>query len=87
MAENGNPVLEIYKGRPVRKYNKVYLRVTQWEMKQFIDAKELLGLSVRQVIEGANKPCDHCKGIEVQIFNKRKNKSITIKKGLLCKKA
>lgn len=81
-----NPVIEVYKGREVRKYNTLRIRVSQWEFKQFIDAKEELGLSERQVIENSNRPCECCKGIEVTLMNKKKTKTITIKKGLLCKR-
>lgn len=79
-----NPVIEIYKGKQIRKYNCIYMRVNQFEMKQFIDLKEE-GFSERKIIELSGRPCEHCKGVEIIVMNKKKNKKISIKRGMLCK--
>lgn len=53
-----NPVVEIYKGVKVRKYNKLQIRVNQFEYKRIIDARIDLGLTGRSAIEKVNLfPC------------------------------
>lgn len=64
-----NPVLETYRGRPVRKYNTLRIRVSQEEFKKFIDAKELLGYSEREAIQRTRLLCEKCETISVQRFN------------------
>lgn len=79
-----NPVIEHYKGKKIRKYNTIFIRVNQFEMKQFIDLKED-GFSERKIMEISGRPCEHCKGVEIVVMNKKKNKKISIKRGMLCK--
>lgn len=66
--------------------HRIYIRVNPFEYAQFTKAKDELGLSARQVLEYLSKPCECSTESEVTMFNKKKSKSITIKKGLLCKR-
>jgi hypothetical protein len=86
MSEKGNPILDTYKGHPIRKYNKIYIRVTPSEMRQFIDAREELGISSRRLVEMCAGKTAECRGIEITVWNKKKNKSITLTRGFLCRK-
>lgn len=60
-----NPIIEYYRGKPVRKYNMIRLRVSQFEIKKIIDANLDLELSAREFLEIAGRPCEKCKGIEI----------------------
>ena len=46
-----NPIIYTYRDFPVRKYNKMEIRLTEFEFKKFIDAKIDLKLSGRETIE------------------------------------
>lgn len=75
-AKTSNPIVEIYRGKPIRKYNKINFRVNQYEMKKFIDLQEDNSLSVRTIMKclfGSD-----CNGIEIMVFNKLGDQ-ITIK--------
>lgn len=56
-----NPIVEYYKGRPVRKYNLIQIRVSAQEFKRFVDAKIDYGKSTRELLEEGNIPCHPCK--------------------------
>lgn len=58
MEKSSNPVLEVYRGKPIRKYNLVLLRVSMDEMKMFIDAKLDEDLSARKAIQRKKLLCD-----------------------------
>ena len=45
-----NPIIEIYKGHPIRKYNYILLRVTESTKKKLIDAKLDLNISHKDAI-------------------------------------
>jgi hypothetical protein len=62
-----NPVVEVYRGQKIRKYNTIILRVSQFELKRFIDAKQDLDLEVREFLEYTGSPCESCKCLEVYI--------------------
>ena len=55
-----NPVLETYKGKQIRKYNVIHLRVGIDEYKKIIDAKENLGLSEKAAIQRGIAICPPC---------------------------
>lgn len=64
-----NPVIEVFRGKSIRKYNKVNFRVNQYEMKKFIELQEDKNLSVRTIMKclfGSD-----CNGIEIMVFNKK----------------
>lgn len=79
-----NEIVEIYRGHPIRTYNVIVFRVSQFEIKKFIDAKIDNGISARQLIEQSSKPCHHCIGTEVQFINKD-DEDVKIKRGFLYK--
>lgn len=85
MGKFSNPITGNYKGRNIRKYNTIYLRLTESEYKKFIDAKEKYGLSEREILELSGKPCECCKNTEVISYNKNDD-PIYIKRGILCSK-
>lgn len=65
-----NEIVEFYKGKAVRKYNKIQIRVTQFEFKKFIDAKEK-GISAKEALQNST-PCDpNNGGIFINFFRKR----------------
>lgn len=80
-----NTIIEVYKGIKIRRYNQIILRVNTYEFKKFIDYKEDNQLSARDVIEASSKPCSCCRDSMVIIHNK-KDQSIEVKRGLLCKR-
>ena len=45
-----NPVMEVYRGKKIRKYNTINIRVSYNEMIRFIDAKIDSGMSEREAI-------------------------------------
>jgi hypothetical protein len=59
-SEETNPIIEIYKGRSVRKYNTIRIRVSVYEFKKFIDYKDNFDLSCRDAIEQKNILCKPC---------------------------
>jgi len=56
-----NPIVETYKGVPIRKYPRVYLRVSVYEMKRFIDAKVDLGISEKEAVMSLDIFCKKTK--------------------------
>jgi len=60
-----NPVLEEYRGFKIRKYNRINFRVSQYEMKLFIDLKHDKGYSARQVITKTNVLCPCSSPLEI----------------------
>ncbi len=59
--ERKNPIIETYKGVPIRRYPRVYLRVSVYEMKRFIDAKVDLGISEKEAIKSLDIFCKKSK--------------------------
>jgi hypothetical protein len=55
--KNDNPVIEVYKGIPIRKYNTVWIRVSASEKKKFIDLRVNFGMSERDAIEQKSMLC------------------------------
>ncbi len=78
-------IIGYYRGRAIKNYNTIRIRVSQFEIKKFIDAKLDHGFSARKVLENSGNPCSHCTGTEVIVFDKDNN-SVKIKKGILKKK-
>lgn len=62
--KDSNPIVEIYKGVSIRRYPRVYLRVSVYEMKRFIDAEQDLGLSAKEAIKNKKVLCNSCKDVE-----------------------
>jgi hypothetical protein len=67
-----NPVIEMYRGERIFKYNRINLRVSAVEKKRLIDAKIDFGLSERQAIEekGILCPCSGPVIIQRSVYGK-----------------
>lgn len=52
-----NPIIQIYRDIPVRRYNVIKLNVTEYQFKLFIDINIDFKLSVRQAIQEKNFLC------------------------------
>lgn len=70
----------MYRGIPIRRYNKLQIRVSHYEIKRFIDAKKDQGLTPRDVLEILSCPCDTCRNQVITMFDSDNN-SKEIKKG------
>jgi hypothetical protein len=60
--KDDNPIEYHYKGRPVRKYPLIQIRVSRIQYEQFIDAKINFGLSPEQAIAQGKALCNLCNG-------------------------
>lgn len=80
-----NPLVEIYKGREVRKYNQIGIRVNSRTFKKIIDLFSDHNLSAKTILEASGRPCDKCKDIHVVVFNSD-GAEIKIPRGILTKK-
>jgi hypothetical protein len=76
-----NPVLEIYRGVNVRRWNDVKFKVTAEAFKELLDLSESTGLSVKKIIAYSGQPCDRCKGMDVVVFTDAG--TYRIKRGIL----
>lgn len=77
-----NPVICIYKGVQVRKYNKATIMMGEVQFKKLIDEVDRTGMSIPKVLAHSSTPCNHCKDMMVTVFDK--NGSIQkVKRGIL----
>lgn len=64
MGANGkketNPVIEIYRGQKIHKYNTIQIRVNPFEFKQFINAKLDHNMTPREAIHYRKALCNIC---------------------------
>lgn len=60
-----NPVMEIYRGVPIKKYPLIRINVSQTEMKKIIDMRLDEGLSARDIVENGRLLCP-CKDLLVK---------------------
>lgn len=67
---------------PETKYLTVYLRVSSFEFSKFKEASKKK-ISGRKIIEAL---CKNGSGVEITVFDKNNEKSITLPKNFLCKK-
>lgn len=68
------------------KYRRINFRVSEYEYAAIISAKEVLGMSAREVIEILMQPCAPCSAPEILIQKKKNTKAqLSIKRNLLCK--
>jgi hypothetical protein len=84
MPEKKNPLVEIYKGVSIYKYNELHIRVDSETKKMLIDQSEITGLSVREILGYSSKHCDNCKGVNVIAYNS-KEKKVGIPRAILYK--
>lgn len=67
--KDDNPIVENYRGIDVRRYPRVYLRISTYEMKRFIDLQKDFGLSAVEAIKSKKIWCNDCKDTSVKKFN------------------
>ncbi len=60
-----NPVIETYRGFPIRKYPKVQLRISVQQMKAIIDVRLDTGVSERRAIKKLNILCSSDSPIQI----------------------
>lgn len=84
MSNKSNPLIEVYKGVSIYKYNELHIRVDCETKKMLIDQSETTGLSIREILGYSSKHCDCCKGMNVIAYNS-KEKQIGIPRGILYK--
>lgn len=77
---NGNPILEVYNGIPIRKTNTYLLRLDAVTWKNLILESERTGLPIRKILGYSSKPCDQCIHTDVVVYTK--GKEIRIKRGI-----
>jgi len=82
MAKRDNPVLEIFKGVKIRKWNTVELQLRDYAYKKLLNEVDSSGLSIQKVLAYSGQPCERCKGVDVQFLDKDGNLK-KIKKGIL----
>lgn len=63
-----NPIVETYRGKEIRRYPVVYLRISIYEMKRFIDAQLDFGLSAKEAIKNKKLLCSDCKDSSFKKF-------------------
>lgn len=80
MAEN--PVLYVYKGVNIRRYNKVQLTFGEVQFKKIIDEADGSDLSIHKVLAYSGKPCDRCRDTSVFVYDKEGNEK-KVKRGIL----
>ncbi len=71
-----NPIVETYRGKEIRKYPMVQIRVSVWQMKKIIDAKIDLGLSEKEAIAKLNLFCECSQGIQIIRYAGKSNGSV-----------
>lgn len=79
-----NPVIDFYKGIPIRKYNTIRMRIDTTTLKKIIDLEETTNLSQRQIICYSSKPCTCCKDSFVTVATE--GGEVHIPRGILSKK-
>lgn len=77
-----NDVIDTYKGVKIRKSNVIRIRVGARKFKELIDEVEKTKLSIPKIIWYSGKPCIHCKGLSVIVFN-NEDEEVSIKRGIL----
>ncbi len=58
---SSNPIIEVYRGESIRKYPRIYIRISVPEMKKIIDANIDFGMSAKEAIESKKVLCRECK--------------------------
>jgi len=60
-----SPIIEIYKGVPIRYSNVVRFRASANELKRMIDIAEATTLCIPDIVKASSQPCQRCVGIDV----------------------
>jgi len=65
-----NPIVETYRGIPIKKYPMVQIRVSVWQMKKIIDAKLDFGLSEKEAVSKLNLFCECSQSVQIVRYGK-----------------
>lgn len=79
-----NPIVEIYRGKAIRKYPMANFRTSIYEMKRIIDAEMDLGISLIELLSCISQPLNANDNF-VTVYNSD-GKKIRIPKGILKKR-
>lgn len=82
MPKVNNPVVEMYKGIPIRQSNTFKMRMGAVLYKTLILESERTGLPITKILSYSAKPCEKCAGVDVVAYNKEDEK-VMIKRGIL----
>lgn len=74
LPKESNPIIGYYKGRTLRQYNTINIRVSVHEFKKFIDYKDEFGLSSREAISQKNILCQPCNKTEIFRYDAKINR-------------
>jgi hypothetical protein len=80
--DTDNPIVEIYKGVTIRRYNPYQMRFSAVVFKNLILESERTGLPISKILAFSSKPCERCIGTDVIAFNKEGDE-VKIKRGIL----
>jgi hypothetical protein len=80
--DTNNPVVEVYNGVVIRKYNPYQLRFTSAMYKILILESERTGLPISKILTISSRPCERCSVTDVVTFNKE-GEQVKIKRGIL----
>lgn len=64
-----SPIIEIYKGVPIRYSNVVRFRASANELKRMIDIAEATTLCIPDIVKASSQPCQRCVGVDVIVLN------------------
>lgn len=67
-------------------YPGIFLRVSQYELRQFEKLKTDHNMSIREVLENACCPCPHCKNPTIVAYDRDSGEPIEIPRGIIAKK-
>jgi len=77
-----NPVVEVYNGVKIRKYNTCHLKFGAAFFKFLVLESERTGMPISKILMISSQPCEVCTKISVTAFNS-KDEEVQIKRGLL----
>ena len=78
MPKDNNPVIGVYHGVSIRRYNRITLKFGEVEFKKVLDEVVSSGLSIHKVLAYSGTPCERCKDTKFH------SGEYSIKKGLIC---
>jgi hypothetical protein len=77
-----NPIVEVYKGVPIRQCNVYRFRMSAVVYKMLILESERTGLPISKILAYSSKPCERCSTVDVIAFNKDGDE-VKIKRGIM----
>ena len=77
-----NPVVEVYKGIKIRRYNTCNLKFSSAMFKMLILESERTGIPITKLLIFSSKPCEACVNTDIIVYN-QEDEAVKIKRGLL----